>query len=407
MARRLWLVTLAAVLAACAGSGGSEEDETPGLAGISFHIKADAANDLHAVYRGYAPGDAKRPDGWTRVYYRRFDSAQGRWSSPLQVNDAHTPNDTSTRFNQPRVAPMPGSSRVAVAWTLDFRRTRGVLLGIVETAAAAPAVLTSTDVFGDSAEWEIKQLGLEAASASELSLFWTLITPRQNEVWETPVTIAGTALQAGQRRFVGSPTGQHIATAPAAGGRLFVSSTFGTNRNNLLLASRQGTGPYAASRLSVEGALGVTGLLPRPDGSALDLVYMSAFEHEARHIGVLHLEAGSRRVLGTTLIDRFVMTPERVESISAAQSPGGRQAAAWGRGETRQAMLFIREPGEAWPAAAQIGQRAIVIPEADNPAVAFSGETLHVVYRDLSKNGTSHRSYAPGGAMRLEPWDTP
>jgi hypothetical protein len=72
---RPWLASVVlgyACFAAACGGGGDGPEETPGLSGISFHVEADAAQNLHAVYRGYAEGDGRQPQHWERVYYRRY-----------------------------------------------------------------------------------------------------------------------------------------------------------------------------------------------------------------------------------------------------------------------------------------------------------------------------------------------
>src|SRR5262245_39119396 len=65
-----WLFSLLApflglMLAGCGGDG--EPDEPPGRSGINFDLRSDEVGNLHVVYRGYAQGDLKQPDGWTRV----------------------------------------------------------------------------------------------------------------------------------------------------------------------------------------------------------------------------------------------------------------------------------------------------------------------------------------------------
>lgn len=393
---------LGLLIAGCGGD--SEADEPPGRSGINFDLRSDEAGNLHVVYRGYAQGDLKQPDGWTRVYYRRRDAASGLWSEPLQVNsNLDTPSDTSGRFNQPRVAPIPGSTRVGVAWSLDFRTTRGVLVGLIETAGTAPQLLASTDVFAGAASWEFKQFALEALTAGDLALFWTLITPDQKEVWETPLAVGSGSIVAGERVRVGSPTGQSIAAA-MEDGTLVVASSFGTSRNNLLVASRAGLGAYRSSRLSVDGSLGVTALLPYPGARGMDLLCMTAFDEE-RRIGLLAVDASLRAPAGTRYLDSFRMVPQRIEGVSVARSASGRQAAAWGRGELGQVLVVILEPGQAWPQAEELASRAHLIREADNPSVAFSGDRLHVIYRDLEKRGTSHRSYGPDGVEQVEVWE--
>src|SRR5262249_25383473 len=158
---------------------------------------------------------------------------------------------------------------------LDFRTTKGVLVALVETAGPSPQVLASTDVFAGAASWEFKQFALEAPAADQLALFWTLITPNQKEVWETPIAVGSGAIVPGEQLRVGSPPGQSIAAA-LDNGTLSVASSFGTGRNNLLMASRNGSEPYRSSRLNIDGSVGVVGLLPQPGAPGLDLLYMTA-----------------------------------------------------------------------------------------------------------------------------------